>query len=91
MDDRPRTTNFRVLGAVYVMSRDRLTYAAYFMARSTVGNMLFFERASASTSTIPTATCTPVEVVHVGPATGAREQRLREQSPRSNDATTELT
>ena len=66
VDDRLRTSNFRIFAAGDVCSRYKFTHAADFMARIVIRNALFRGRAKAGSLTIPWCTYTSPEIAHVG-------------------------
>jgi pyruvate/2-oxoglutarate dehydrogenase complex dihydrolipoamide dehydrogenase (E3) component len=66
VDDRLRTTNFRIFAAGDVASRHQFTHSADFQARMVIRNAFFFGRGKASKMVIPWTTYTSPEVAHVG-------------------------
>lgn len=66
VDDRLETSVKGIYAAGDVCSRFKFTHAADFMARTVIGNALFFGRGKASRLVIPWATYSEPEVGHVG-------------------------
>jgi pyruvate/2-oxoglutarate dehydrogenase complex dihydrolipoamide dehydrogenase (E3) component len=66
VDERLRTSNFRVFAAGDVCSRYKFTHAADAMARIVLANALFYGRRKLSGLVIPWCTYTDPEVAHVG-------------------------
>jgi pyruvate/2-oxoglutarate dehydrogenase complex dihydrolipoamide dehydrogenase (E3) component len=70
VDDRLRTSNWRIFAAGDVCSRYQFTHAADAMARIVIQNALFHGRKRVSALVIPWAIYTFPEVAHVGAAAG---------------------
>jgi pyruvate/2-oxoglutarate dehydrogenase complex dihydrolipoamide dehydrogenase (E3) component len=66
VDERLRTSNFRVFAAGDVCSRYKFTHAADAMARIVLANALFYGRRKLTALVIPWCTYTDPEVAHVG-------------------------
>ena len=81
VNDRLQTTSSRVYAAGDVCSRWKFTHAADFLARTVIGNSLFYGRSNASRLTVPWCTYTSPEVAHVGLlAEEARQQGIDVQT-----------
>jgi pyruvate/2-oxoglutarate dehydrogenase complex dihydrolipoamide dehydrogenase (E3) component len=65
VNDRLQTSNPKIYAAGDICSPCQFTHAADFMARIVIRNALFFDRAKASTLTIPWCTYTEPEIAHV--------------------------
>jgi pyruvate/2-oxoglutarate dehydrogenase complex dihydrolipoamide dehydrogenase (E3) component len=66
VDDRLRTSNYRIFAAGDVCMAHKFTHAADFAARAVIQNALFFGRKKLSALTIPWCTYTAPEIAHVG-------------------------
>ena len=66
VNDYLQSTNPHIYAAGDVASKYKFTHAADFLARTVIGNALFFQRGKASALTIPWCTYTDPEVAHVG-------------------------
>lgn len=73
VNDRLRTTNSRIFACGDVATKYKFTHAADALARTVIGNALFFSNASASGLNIPWATYTDPEIAHVGVYSHAEE------------------
>lgn len=68
-----RTTNSHIFACGDVATKYRFTHAADALARTVIGNALFFSNAKASDLNIPWATYTDPEIAHVGVYTHSEE------------------
>jgi len=66
VDDRLRTSNYRVFAAGDICSKYKFTHAADAMARIVIANALFHARRKITDLVIPWCTYTDPEIAHVG-------------------------
>jgi pyruvate/2-oxoglutarate dehydrogenase complex dihydrolipoamide dehydrogenase (E3) component len=86
VNDRLQTSVKNIYAAGDVCSRFQFTHAADFMARTVIGNALFFGRGKESNLVIPRATYCEPEVAHVG----VNPKKAKEQGLEIDTFTQEL-